>query len=80
MENEILGQEKIFFSPGQLVKIKQNIPNSPLMVIYKIERSIIRNSTSGKDFLKGCRCRWFTKDGYLQEATFSTKDLILVNE
>ena len=77
MVNE--NDEKIYFSPGQIVKMKQDIPNSPLMVIYRIERSIIRN-TNGKDFLKGCRCRWFTKDGYLQEATFSTKDLVLINE
>lgn len=77
MVNE--NDEKIYFSPGQIVKMKQNIPNSPLMVVHRIERSIIRN-TNGKDFLKGCRCRWFTKDGYLQEATFSTKDLVLINE
>ena len=77
MVNE--NDEKIYFSPGQIVKMKQDIPNSPLMVIYRIERSIIRN-TNGKDFLKGCRCRWFTKDGYLQEATFSTKDLVLIDE
>lgn len=72
-------EEKVFFSPGQVVKMKQNIPNSPIMVVYRIERSIMRN-TNGKDFLKGCRCRWFTTDGHLQEATFSTKDLVLINE
>jgi len=49
------------------------------MMIYKIERSIIRNS-NGRDYLRGCRCRWFTNDGFLQEATFSTKDLLLINE
>lgn len=48
------------------------------MLVYKIDRSIIRNS-NGKDYLKGCRTRWFTKDGHLQEAVFSTKDLVLVN-
>ncbi len=72
-------EEKVYFSPGQLVKLKQNIPNSPIMIIYRIERSIMRN-TNGKDILKGCRCRWFTNDGFLQEALFSTKDLILVDE
>ena len=72
-------EEKVYFSPGQLVKLKQNIPNSPIMIIYRIERSIMRN-TNGKDILKGCRCRWFTSDGFLQEALFSTKDLILVEE
>lgn len=78
MENNIISEEKVFFSPGQLVKMKQELPNSPLMVVYRIERSIIRNLNNGRDILKGCRCRWFTSDGHLQEAVFSTKDLILV--
>jgi hypothetical protein len=48
------------------------------MVVYRVERSIIRNN-NGKDVLKGVKCRWFTDNGFLQEAIFSTKDLILVN-
>ena len=78
MENNIISEEKVFFSPGQLVKMKQELPNSPLMVVYRTERSIMRNLNNGRDILKGCRCRWFTSDGHLQEAVFSTKDLILV--
>jgi uncharacterized protein YodC (DUF2158 family) len=72
------GIEKVFFTPGQIVKLKQDIPNAPIMVVYKIERSIVRN-TNGKDFLRGCKCRWFTSDGHLQEALFSTKDLQLID-
>lgn len=70
-------EEKTFFSPGQLVKLKQNLPNAPIMMIYRIERSIMRN-TNGRDILKGCRCRWFTTNGSLQEALFNTKDLRLI--
>jgi uncharacterized protein YodC (DUF2158 family) len=70
--------EKVFFTPGQMVKLKQNLPNAPIMVVYKIERSIMRN-TNGRDFLRGCKCRWFTSDGRLQEALFSTKDLQLID-
>ncbi len=69
-------EEKTFFSPGDVCMIKQDIPNKPTMMVQRIERSIIRNN--GHDVLRGVRCRWFTKDGYLQEAVFSTKDLILV--
>ena len=36
--------------------------------------------TNGKDLLKGVKVRWFTDNGFLQEAVFSTKDLILVEE
>lgn len=78
MVNNMINQdEKTFFSPGQMVKLKQELPNAPIMMVYRIERSIMRN-TNGRDILKGCRCRWFTTDGHLQEAIFSTKDLILI--
>lgn len=70
-------EEKTFFSPGNIVSLRQNIPNKPTMVVYRVERSIIRNK-DGRDILKGVKCRWFTKDGFLQEAVFSTKDLILI--
>lgn len=71
--------EKVYFVPGQVVKLKQAIPNKPLMVVYRVEKSIMKN-TSGKELLKGVRCRWFTENGFLQEAVFSTKDLILIYE
>lgn len=69
-------EEKIYFTPGQLVKLKQNLDYAPIMMVYRVERSIIRKEGNG--FLKGVKCRWFTKDGLLQEAIFSTKDLILL--
>lgn len=67
--------EKIFFQPGDMVQMKQDIPNKPIMVVYRIERSIMKNN-EGKDYLRGVKCRWFSTDGKLQEAVFSTKDLI----
>lgn len=70
-------EEKIFFQPGDIVSLRQNIPNSPKMLIVRIERSIIKNQ-GDKSPLRGCKCRWFTKDGQLQEAVFNTKDLILI--
>jgi len=47
------------------------------MIVHRIERNIIRNK-DGHDLLKGCKVRWFTENGFLQEAIFSTKDLVLV--
>ena len=76
MNNVINQEDKIFLTPGQIVKLKQDIPNSPIMIIHRVEKSIVRNN--GKESLRGIKCRWFTKDGFLQEAIFSTKDLILV--
>ena len=67
--------EKIYFQPGDMVQMKQDIPHKPKMVVIRIERSIMKNN-EGKDYLKGVRCRWFSEDQKLQEAVFSTKDLI----
>lgn len=69
-------QDKTYFLPGQLVTLKQDIPNKPIMIVHKIERNIIKKSDI--DYLKGVKVRWFTNNGFLQEAVFSTKDLILI--
>lgn len=69
-------ESKIFFTPGDIVQMKQDIPNKPKMVVVKIERSIIKKDES--NYLRGVKCRWFTTNGNLQEAVFSTKDLIKI--
>ena len=70
-------EDKIYFVPGDVVQIKQDIPNKPKMVVIRIERSIMKNN-EGKDYLRGVRCRWFSTDQKLQEGVFSTKYLILI--
>ncbi len=70
--------EKIYFVPGQRVTLRQDIPNKPIMLVYRVERSIIRNEDKNP-LLKGVKVRWFTENGFLQEAVFSTKDLILID-
>lgn len=73
--------DKIYFVPGNLVKVKHNLPNSPVMMVTEIKRNYyIKNNTqsSNNNLLRGIKVRWFTDNGFLQEATFSTKDLVLV--
>ena len=70
--------EKIYFVPGQKVTLRQDIPNKPIMLVHRVERSIIRNEDKNA-LRKGVEVRWFTDNGFLQEAVFSTKDLILVD-
>ena len=70
--------DKIFFQPGDVVLMKQDIPNKPKMVVVKIERSIIKKEDQSP-YLRGVKCRWFTTNGQLQEAVFSTKDLLKIN-
>lgn len=74
----------IYFSPGQVVTLKQDIPNKPTMLVVKKETSLfkhdIKRMEDKKSALIGIRCRWFTTDGKLEEAVFNTKDLVLVEE
>lgn len=69
MEND-----KTYFLPGDVVTLRQNIPNKPIMVVVKKETSFIKKEEN--NILRGIRCRWFTSTGELQESTFNTKDLI----
>lgn len=69
MENE-----KTYFLPGDVVTLRQDIPNKPIMVVVKKETSFIKKEEN--NILRGIRCRWFTSTGELQESTFNTKDLI----
>lgn len=74
-------EEKIYFMPGDIVTLKQDIPNKPTMIVVKKETMTIRHnniSNISEDYFKGIRCRWFTKDGMLQEAVYNTKDLVKV--
>lgn len=75
-------EDKIFLNPGEIVTLKQDIPNKPLMIVVRKETSVFKHDNKRlndkKPILIGIRCRWFTTTGELQEATFSTKDLIKI--
>lgn len=73
MENE-----KVYFQPGDIVTLKQDIPNKPTMLVVKKETYIFKNRDENEPILKGIKCRWFTIDGQLQEDVFNTKDLIKI--
>jgi hypothetical protein len=67
---------KQFFLPGDVVTIRQDIPNKPIMLVVKKITKTIRTESLKGDFFQGILCRWFTTTGELQEAPFNTKDLI----
>lgn len=74
-------EEKIYFMPGDVVTLKQEIPHKPTMLVVKKETMTIRSNNmpnTSEDYFKGIRCRWFTSEGTLQEAIFNTKDLVKV--
>lgn len=72
--------ERVYFMPGDMVQVRQDIDNKPVMIVKEKEtkRFTPNKDESNKDFLIGIRCIWFDKEQRLQEAVFNTKDLILV--
>lgn len=74
-------EEKVYFMPGEVVTLKQDIPNKPVMIVVKKETMNIRTHGAPnvtEDYFKGIRCRWFSTEGVLQEAIYNTKDLVKV--
>ena len=50
--------EKEFFLPGDIVSIRQNLPNKPTMlVIKKIVKTIIKKDSEKNDLFQGILCR-----------------------
>ena len=68
-------EEKIYFMPGDVVTLKQDIPNKPTMLVLKKETLVIKHQDNKEPILRGIKCRWINVNGSLEEAIFNTKDL-----
>ena len=67
----------MFFFPGDVVTIRQDIANKPVMlVVKKVTKTIRTESSKREDLFQGILCRWFSSNQELQEGIFNTKDLI----
>ena len=71
---EIRKKEKVFFTIGDMVRLKQPIPYKPDMMVQSIDKSTFGD----KPALLGVTCVWFTTHGELQKYRFNTKDLELI--
>lgn len=70
-------EQKQFFLPGDIVTLRQDIPNKPTMlVVKKVTKNIRTTSNERSEYFQGILCRWFTTQEKLQECVFNTKDLI----
>ena len=73
--------DKTFFISGDVVTLNKDIDNLPKMVVVdKVTRSLMNKDGNKETIFVGIKTRWFDKNGVLQEAIFSTKDLIHVND
>lgn len=78
MNQELIEEDKIYLRPGDLVTIRQDIPNKPVMIVVRKESTIFKDENK-LNSLKGIRCRWFTVNNELQESVWNTKDLIKID-
>lgn len=64
-------KDKQYFLPGELVTIKHDIPDKPIMMVVK---KVVTRFKSD-NFFQGILCQWFSKDLKLQEHVWNTKDI-----
>lgn len=69
--------DKIFFSAGEVVVLKQDLMFKPDMIVKEMKFSKFKDD-HGKKQLLGVQCYWFTNQGVYQEVLFNTKDLVKV--
>lgn len=65
----------IYYQPGDIVEIRQDIPNKPRMVVIGKITNMFKNNSDKSTVLKGIKCFWFNTEMELQEGIFNTKDL-----
>ena len=70
--------ERVFFSSGEVVELKQELPNRPKMLVQSVDK--IPMKEGDKVALLGVTCIWFSVDQKLQRCRFSTKDLKKVSD
>lgn len=74
----MINDERVYFAPGDIVILRhEDVKYRPVMyVVEKISRSIVNKEGDRENVFIGIKTRWFSDDCKLQEAIFSTKDLI----
>lgn len=73
---------RLYFTAGDIVTVKHDIPNKPVMWVLEKSTRNMKNSETNtyETVFLGIKCRWFDKNGDLQEGVFNTKDLCLVED
>lgn len=75
-------ETNIYFNPGDVVQVKQDLDYKPKMIVIRKITSMFKNDSKRvedkRSILRGIKCMWYTSDGVYQEALFNTKDLELV--
>jgi hypothetical protein len=70
-----MNEEKVFFTAGDVVELRQDISNKPTMVVKSVDKGGLAGE---KPMLWGITCFWFTSTMEYQEKRFNTKDLVSI--
>jgi len=70
---ELKKNNMVFFHAGDVVVLKQDLPNKPEMIIKSVLKS--KATENNRPVLLGVKCFWFTDQKEYQEQSFDTKDL-----
>jgi len=65
--------DRVYFQPGDVVELKQDVEYKPQMIVKSIDK--VAKGASAPELL-GVTCIWFNTRLELQQARFSTKDLV----
>jgi len=81
MNMNTLNEAVIYYAPGQLVRVRHEVENRPIMWIVEKSSRNMRNPNTNEvePVFQGMKCRWFDTNMNLQESIFNTKDLELVD-
>ena len=67
----------VYFNAGDIVTVKHDLENKPkMLVVDKVSRSMMNKDGDKETMFIGIKCRWYDKNQTLQEAIWSTKDLM----
>ncbi|MBP5694225.1 MAG: hypothetical protein J6X03_02070 [Bacilli bacterium] len=78
--NNLNAIEPLYYTPGDIVTVRHDIPNKMIgWIVEKVNRNIRTVDGESSSMFVGMKVRWFDNNGDLQEAIFSTKDLQLID-
>lgn len=52
-----MNENKLFFLPGDVVTLRQEIPNKPVMIVVKKVTKSIRTTDVKNDYFQGILCK-----------------------
>ena len=67
------GKTKIFYAAGDVVELRHDLPNKPIMLVQSVDKATLPGKGSGQ---LGVTCIWFNTSMGLEKARFSTKDIV----